>query len=114
MAFRRWILCGLLCCALPIVALAKSDIYYLGEPGLTIEMPGDFIVFTRGTQEDNVDLRKTGLEREEFLSLMREQNIYLIAWDESLDKELLVSMVEVPADDLNQFSDTQTGFCSPS
>ena len=106
MAFKKWILCGLLCCALPLVALAENDIYYLDEPGLTIELGGDFMAFTRGVQEDDPNLTKIGLSREEFLSLMREQNAYLVAWDESLDKELLVSVVEVPANDLNQFSDT--------
>ncbi len=110
MACKKWILCGLLCCALPLVALAENDIYYLDEPGLTIELGGDFMAFTRGVQEDDPNLTKIGLSREEFLSLMREQNAYLVAWDESLDKELLVSVVEVPANDLNQFSDTQTGF----
>lgn len=93
-------------CLLPSYALAANSTYELDELGMSIELPSDYVVFTRDIKSNDPNLRTFGLTKDEMSSLMQERSIYLNAWDKDLNYEIIVTMIESPFEDYNQFSDT--------
>ncbi|MDY2978128.1 MAG: hypothetical protein SOR90_11400, partial [Oscillospiraceae bacterium] len=100
-------------CLLPSQAFAANTTYELDELGMSIELPSNHVVFTRDIKANDTNLSAYGLTKDGMSSLMLERSIYLNAWDEDVNYEIIVTMVDSPFEDYNQFSDTTlNGFVS--
>ncbi len=100
-------------CLLPSQAFAANTTYELDELGMSIELPSNHVVFTRDIKANDPNLSAYGLTKDGISSLMLERSIYLNAWDEDVNYEIIVTMVDSPFEDYNQFSDTTlNGFVS--
>jgi hypothetical protein len=87
-------------------AFAANNSYRLDELGMSIEIPSDHVVFTRDIKSNDPNLSAYGLTKNGMYSLMLERNIYLNAWDEDVNYEIIVTMVDSPLGDYSQLSDT--------
>ena len=96
----------LLFCLFPSYAFAANSTYELDELGMRIELPSDHVVFTRDIKANDPNLIAYGLTKDGLSSLMQERSIYLNAWDEDINYEIIVTMLDSPFEDYNQFSDT--------
>lgn len=104
--FKALLSICLVFCLLPSHAFAANTIYELDELGMSIELPSDHVVFTRDIKANDPNLSAYGLTKDEMSSLMLERSIYLNAWDEDVSYEIIVTMIDSPLEDFNQFSDT--------
>ena len=93
-------------CLFPSYAFAANSTYELDELGMSIELPSDHVVFTRNIKANDPNLSAYGLTKDGLSSLMQERSIYLNAWDEDVNYEIIVTMLDSPFEDYNQFSDT--------
>lgn len=98
---------------LPSHAFAANTTYELDELGMSIDLPSDHVVFTRDIKATDPNLSAYGLTKDGMSSLMLERSIYLNAWDDNVNYEIIVTMIDSPFEDYNQFSDTTlNGFVS--
>ena len=86
------LICFLLWGAFSISALAASNTYDLEECGVSVSIPEEYIVVTRDVEEDDPNLKILGFERDEMLSMMEEQNLYLDAVELSKGYELAIGV----------------------
>lgn len=93
-------------CLFPSYAFAANSTYELDELGMSIELPSDHVVFTRDIKANDLNLIAYGLTKDGLSSLMQERSIYLNAWDEDINYEIIVTMLDSPFEDYNQFSNT--------
>ena len=93
-------------CFLPLPAFATGSTYELDELGMSIEIPSDYVVFTRDIRSGDPNLSAYGLTKDDLISLMLERSIYLNAWDKDVDYEIIVTMRESLLEDYYQLSDT--------
>lgn len=93
-------------CLLPVSAFAATGTYDLDELGMSIELPSDHIVFTRDIKANDPNLSAYGLTKDGLSSLMQERSIYLNAWDEDINYEIIITMMDSPLADYNLLSDT--------
>lgn len=103
--------CVLICCALFFAITisayaAETTEYTLSELGMTVSMPSDHIVFTRDIDANDPNLAAYGITKDSILSLMNEQNIYLDGWDEYINQEIVITMLESTLTDFNLYGDT--------
>lgn len=103
---RTLLMICLVLCLLPASAFAATRTYYLDEPGMSIDLPDDLVVFTRDTEGDDPYLFLYGWTRDDLLSILSEFDIYLDAWEIDANYEIIVTMMDSIFDDFNQFSDT--------
>ena len=87
-------------------AFAAGNSYKLDELGMSIELPQDYVVFTRDIKSNDPNLSAYGLTRDALYSLMVDGCIYLNAWDKDLNYEIIVTMTDSPLEDFNLYSDT--------
>lgn len=99
---------------LSVSAFAATSSYNLAELGMSIDIPSDYIVFTRDIKTNDPNLRAYGLTKEGLSSLMLERSIYLNAWDKDANYEIIVTMVDSPFENYNQLSDTLLNGLIPS
>ncbi len=93
--------------ASPLLALAAgSTTYDLDDLGLSIVIPDSYIVFTRSIESNDPHLSEYGLTKDGMESLMKERNIYLNAWDEEVNFEIIDTLTEHSINNLSQLSDT--------
>lgn len=93
-------------CLLPVSAFASTRTYDLDELGMSIELPSDHVVFTRDIKANDPNLSAYGLTKDGLSSLMQERSIYLNAWDEDINYEIIITMMDSPLADYNLLSDT--------
>lgn len=93
-------------CLLPVSAFAATGTYDLDELGMSIELPSDHVVFTRDIEANDPNLSAYGLTKEGLSSLMQERSIFLNAWDEDVNYEIIITMMDSPLEDYNLLSDT--------
>lgn len=101
----------ILCCTLMLsfsmsVHAAGTTEYTLDELGMTVFMPSDYIVFTRDINANDPNLASYGLTKDSMSSLMDDRNIYLNGWDEDINQEIIVTMIDSPLIDFNLYSNT--------
>lgn len=94
-------------CLLPVSVFAASSTYDLDALGMRIDIPSDLVVFTRNINADDPNLSTYGFTKDEFLSLMQEQDIYFDAWDQDVDHEIVILMEEDLSGDYHRLSDTR-------
>ena len=80
--------------------------YKLDELGMSITVPSDFVVFTRDVSDNDPNLELYGLTKSGLLDMMKSRNIYLDLWDDYVDFEIIVTMVDSKISDFNLLSDT--------
>ena len=90
----------------PAVFATGINTYALNELGMTVLLPSDFIVFTRALKLNDPNLDTYSLTKDEMLELMLSRNIYLNAWDEDINFEIIITMIDSPLVDFNLYSDT--------
>lgn len=103
---KGFLLFCLVFCLFSVPAFAANKSYYLDELGMSIDIPSDHVVFTRDINANDPNLSAYGLTKDGMYSLMLERSIYLNAWDEDINYEIIVTMLPSPFSDYNQFSDT--------
>lgn len=108
---KQKIINGLICSVLVILLstsayAAEVTEYSLEELGLSVSMPSEYIVFTRDIDANNPNLNAYELTKDGLSLLMEEKNIYLNGWDENVNQEIIITMIESPLVDFNLFSDT--------
>ncbi len=96
----------LILCLVPLYVFAANTPYHLEELGMSVEFPSDNIVFTRDIKANDPNLSDYGLTKDGLYSSMLERSIYLNAWDEDVNYEIVITMVDSPLEDYNLFSDT--------
>lgn len=96
------LLCGLL--AFP--ARGEGILYSFDELGMSIEIPEGYVALTRDMDPDDPVLEAFGFTKEELDSLMEEQDAYFTAWDEDVEHEIGIFMIETPYGDFDQYSDS--------
>lgn len=96
----------LVICLLPMSVFAANSTYELDDLGMSIEVPSGHVVFTRDIKSNDPNLIAYGLTKEGMSSLMLERNIYLNAWDKDVNYEIIITMMDSPFEDFNQFSST--------
>ncbi len=90
---------------LPINALGANT-WILDELGLSLEIPEEYVVFTRDLRDNDPNLNKYGMTKSEMDDVMRSRNIYLNAWDEDVSHEIVVTMIDSSIPDFSSLSDT--------
>lgn len=105
-------LCSLILAALiPLSGYAADrdtrDIYQLDALDMSVEMPSDYVVFTRDISAEDPNLDAYGLSKADMETLMEERSIYLNAWDEDINFEIIVTMTDSSLDDFNLYGNTE-------
>lgn len=77
----------------------------LGELDLSIDIPENYSIFTRGMDEDDPLLEQFGTAKEGFLEYLEGQNVYLAAITDTYLEEIAVTMLPNVVSDLSVFSD---------
>ena len=85
---------------------SSGKTYQLAELGMSIDIPTEYVVFTRDITDNDPNLSAYGLCKSDLLSLMKSRNIYLNAWDKDVNFEIIVTMIESKINDFNLMSDT--------
>ena len=93
-------------CLFLVSASAAGSTYYLSELGMHIDLPEDYIVFTRDTPADDPNFILYGISKEDMDSLLVQQDIYLNAITSTGDAEVVVNMMDSSLEDFNQLSDS--------
>lgn len=93
-------------CLFSVSASAAGSTYYLSELGMHIDLPEDYIVFTRDTPADDPNFILYGISKEDMDSLLVQQNMYLDAITSTGGTEVVVTMIDSPLEDFNQLSDS--------
>lgn len=99
--------------SLPAFA-AETTPYFLDDLGLTVSIPSDLVTFTRVIDENDPNLAAYGWTKEDFLSFMQTSSIYLNAWDEGGNFEIVVTMMESPISDFNAIGDAALSILASS
>lgn len=89
-----------------VTAEADVTTYYLEELGMSIDVPDEYAVFTRETADEDPNLKKYGITKEEVQDILIAGNIYLNAVEESGSHEINVTMVESPLADFSSYKDS--------
>ena len=102
----------LLCASFAPAAHAAGTITYsLDDMDMSLALPADLTVFTRDNlDERDTNLKALGYTKEDFLSYMTSNSLYLDACDEDVSHEITVVMQEADFDDLRSLNDS--GFSS--
>lgn len=87
----------------PAAFAASSETYRLDDLGMSIDIPSEYIVFTRDIADDDPNLSLLGLNKKDLLASMENINAYLDVWARNFEFTLGVYDTEI--DDFNLFSD---------
>ena len=90
---------------LPALA-ASVTTYRLDELELSVDIPSEYVVVTRDTDENDPNLAVYGMTRSELISAMTASNSYLDAWDRDLSFEITVTMTSIAIADFDTYSST--------
>lgn len=104
--FKAFLLLVFLLPGLVIPARAASDRYSVPEMDLSLTVPSDYLVFSRGTDKNDPALSALDISWEELLDKLSERNIYLNAVRPDGSEEIVVTMSESDIRDLNGMGDT--------
>ena len=81
--------------------------YVLDDVGMRIEIPSEYMAFTRDISNDDPNLAALGLTKEYVLDWMQSGNNYLLAWDERINFEIRVGVYDSEIEDYNLLSDEE-------
>lgn len=95
----------LLVFSFPVYAVNTSKVE-LEELDMSIELPSDYIVFTRDIDSNDPILSEYGFTKDSLLSEMESKDLYLSSWNQELDYEIYITMQGSQLEDYNQLSDT--------
>lgn len=74
------------------VIAAGTKTWDLDVVGISIDIPDDYVVFTRDTRSNDPNLEKYGFTKKDMDEILQAGNSYLDAWDENINREIVVSM----------------------
>ena len=86
---------------------AECETYYIREMGMKIDIPEEFVVFTRDNVPTDSELAIWGWTLDEIRAYLKTNNLYLQAVNQDLSYEISISMVEKPLGYLNHFSENE-------
>lgn len=87
------------------VCAEGTQSYNLAELNMSIEIPAEYAVFTRNTEQNDPNLSAYGLTKSDMLTFMESNNIYLSALDKKANTEISVTMSENEIKSINHLSD---------
>ncbi len=82
-----------------------TETHSLNELDLTVDLPSDYVVFTRDTSALDPNYSAYGLTKTQLDSILVENNVYLDAWDADVSFEVYVRM-EYNIANFSSFSDS--------
>ena len=89
------------------VSADSSETYVLDELGMSIDIPTNFVTFTRDIDENDPNLAKYNENKNELLNSMESNDFYLLARDEGGSLRIHVSMRETILGDYNLLSPSE-------
>lgn len=102
----RSVLIVFLCYVLTVsVFSAETAAYQIDNLGICIDIPSEYVVFTREIDANDPNLSTYGLTKDNMLSFLETNNIYLDCWDNDVTFEITVIAEDIFLEDFNQFSD---------
>lgn len=90
----------------PAAFAASRETYRLDDLGMSIDIPSEYVVFTRDIADDDPNLSAYGLNKNDLSDLMESRNLYLDIWDTYVSFEITVTMTDNSISDFNLISDT--------
>lgn len=82
--------------------LAEGKTYHLDELGMSVDFPTNYVVITQDENQVDSRVELYGLTKDGILSYMSSNGLYLDAWDEKVDHEIVITMSECALENLNQ------------
>ena len=92
---------------LTVTAFAAGQTYTLGDTGVQIDIPSDYVVFTRDIADNDPNLDIYGLSKAELLDLLEANDAYLDALSEQWNFEMVVTILDSPLDDFAGISNAE-------
>ena len=83
------------------VSAAGTTTYELDELDMSIEIPSEYIIFTRDISPDDPKLSMYGYTKQDVLSSLEFDNAFLDGWDEDLSFEIIVTMEDSTLEDFS-------------
>ena len=83
-------------------ALAEGKTYHLDELGMSVDFPANYVVITQDESQVDSRVELYGLTKDGILSYMSSNGLYLDAWDEKVDHEIVITMSKCVFENLNQ------------
>lgn len=90
-----------------IHAFAQSTRYVVTGTDITLTIPDDFVVFTRNNIENHKYLDVLGYTENEYLSIMKQKNIFMEASRLDENYSIVLTVVETIGDDFNDLSNDE-------
>lgn len=99
------LLAAILLLTMTMPALAATNTYDLPELKLSLEIPEEYLVFTREPEDIDAELEYYGMTKEELLDIMLSSDIYLDAFSADWTSEIVVTMTENTIKEMGKLSD---------
>ena len=90
-----------------ITAYAQSTKYIITGTDISLSIPDDFEVFTRGNIANNAYLESLGYTQSEYLSMMKQKNIYMEAAKLDENYTIVLTVIETTGDDFVNLSNSE-------
>ncbi|MCH5212649.1 MAG: hypothetical protein J1G06_06520 [Oscillospiraceae bacterium] len=87
------------------VHAAEMNTYTINELGLSIKIPDNYAVVTRDINENDSSLKVFARTKDDMVSFMTARSIYLDAFDENTNNEIVITKTDNDFIDLNYLSD---------
>lgn len=100
------IFCFILFILSALTVCAENETYFIKELNFSIDIPSDYIVFTRN-MEDSFTLKKYGYTSESLTKALENNSIYLDAFSNSVSEEIVVTAFELDVSDICIFDDEE-------
>lgn len=81
-----------------MTVFAAGQTYTLGDTGVRIDVPSDYVVFTRDIDGNDPSLSAYGLNKAELLEYMEANDTYLVASCEQWNFDMVVTITDSPLD----------------
>ena len=97
-----------------VVFASSSNTYSIDELDMSIDIPSEYVVFTRNISDDDPNLSVYGISKNALLEMMESKNIYLNAWDNTVGFEIIVTMIQSSLSNFKDLSDSTLNFLASS
>lgn len=86
------------------VSASETVTYNIDEFHISVDIPKEYLVFTKNIKDDNPSLKKTGLTKEAVVSFLESGNMYLCALPENREFEIYLCFENKSFSSLNKLS----------
>ena len=79
--------------------------YVLDEIGISVDIPSEYVAFTRDISDDDPNLTAYGLTKESLSESMQEGGLYFLAADKIMNFEIKIAAIDSQGFDINKMDD---------